>query len=479
MSEETIGTRLSWSEADFSLGAGTVQEIPPLAEHVVIAGAGFSGALLAINLLRHDGPRVTLVERRGAFAQGIAYSTEESRHLLNVRSSNMSALPDEPDHFVNWLQRQGAGAERGFASRLDYGRYLGELLEETVAGAEGRLQLLRGNAEALDFRDGSARLRLDGGAVVSADAAVLALGNLPPHDPSGLENADLAPGVYRADPWASDLADGLSDDDTVLVLGTGLTMVDVLLSLDAAGYRGRIVALSRRGLIPRAHAPQAGPYEPLQEKPAERGSELVNRLRRDAERIGWRGAIDAIRPFSQALWLGASEEERDRFLRHLRAWWDVHRHRLAPQVAARVAALQDEKRLHVIAAKLDDVRKAGDQAQVRFRPRHGELHEELRVSRIINCTGPQGNLMRSPEPLLQQLLGAGAIRPDRHSLGVDVNIKSEVLDRNGNPNPRLLALGPLTRGAFWEIASVPDIRVQAWSLARRLSASHWVEGEGL
>lgn len=449
------------------------------ADHVAIVGGGFSGTLMAINLLRHDGPRVTLIERGGAFARGVAYSTAHDEHLLNVRAGNMSALPDEPDHFERWLARQGRGVGNSFASRRDYGRYLAELLDKTVARAQGRLDLRHDSAVDLGWRDGGARLQLESGTTIDADAVALALGNLPPHDPAPLAAAGLPEAVYRSDPWSGDVAAGLGDGDTVLILGTGLTMVDVVLTLDAAGFGGRIVALSRRGLAPRPHVQIAPPPPPLPEKPAEMGAALIHRLREDARAFGWRAAIDRLRPHTQSIWRGATDAQRDAFLRHLRAWWGVHRHRLAPAVAARIEALRAEGRLTIVAGKLADARVEGAGAAVRYRPRGADAMDALTVRRIVNCTGPQGDVLRSREPLLRRLLAEGDIRPDRQGIGIDVNPQSEAVGRDGKANPRLLALGPLTRGAFWEIAAVPDIRLQTWSVARRLSDAHWVEGEGL
>lgn len=327
--------------------------------------------------------------------------------------------------------------------------------------------------------DGQPHLHLASGDVVDAGAVVLALGNLLPHDPPGADWAALPASVYRSDPWAEDLAEGLTAKDTVLIIGTGLTMVDVVLTLEAGDFAGRIVALSRRGLAPRAHADVAPPVAALDEKPPETGAALLKRVRAEARSVGWHAAIDALRPFTQTIWRGASTEERARFLRHLRAWWDVHRHRLAPEVATRIARLCDLGRLAIIAGKVMGVTETGRAAQVQYRLRHAVTVETMSVRRIINCTGSQGDLLRTPEPLLQSLLASGDIRPDELRLGIDVNAQSEVIDKQGQVNRRLLALGPLTRGAFWEIAAVPDIRMQAWSVARRLSDAHWVEGEGL
>lgn len=449
---------------------------PPHIEHVAIVGAGFSGTLQAINLLRHDGPRVTLIERSGGFARGIAYATPNPAHLLNVRAANMSALPDDPDHFVRWLGARGKGAPQSFALRHDYGIYLAELLDEVMRAAPGRLALRRDEAVALDDHG---VLSFAGGERLAADATILALGNLPPHDPPGLAGAGLSADHYIADPWAGGIVAQPPEVDTVLIVGTGLTMVDVVLSLETAGYQGRIVALSRHGLPPRAHGDPAMPRSSLAEKPAMHGSALVRFVRNRAAQVGWRAAVDELRPYTQTMWLSAPAAEQKRFLRHLRAWWDVHRHRLSPQVAARIDALRVSGRLEIVAGKIAAAIGRDDGIAVDYRPRNGAGTRRIVAGRVINCTGPQGDVLRTREPLLRGLIAAGRIRPDRHRFGIDVNAQGEAIDASGRADPRLLALGPMTRGAFWEIVAVPDIRVQTWSVARRLSHAHWVQGEGL
>ncbi|SFR75765.1 FAD/NAD(P)-binding protein [Sphingomonas jatrophae] len=453
-------------------------EPPPKIDHIAIVGAGFSGTLQAINLLRHDGPRVTLIERRGAFGRGVAYSTPNPAHLLNVRAANMSALPDVPDHFVRWLAARGHGTTGGFATRRDYGDYLAELLRTTQEKAPGRLTLLHDSATDVSLRPDRVDLGMDSGATLTADAAVLALGNLPPHHPPGVDGAALPADLYTADPWSDDLTAGLRVDDTVLILGTGLTMVDAVLTLDSAGFGGRIVALSRRGLMPRAHADSVP--KPLATRPAGHGADLLATVRARADAIGWRAAVDELRPHTQGMWLAAPVEEQRRFLRHLRPWWDVHRHRLAPAVAERLQTLIDDGRLEIAGGRIAACAARDGGLDVDFVPRGGlTAARHLRVRRLINCTGPQGDVLRTREPLLRLLLASGQIRADPHRLGIDVTANAETIDVNGRANPRLLALGPMTRGAFWEIVAVPDLRRQTWSVARRLSNAHWVEGEGL
>ncbi|SNT18624.1 Uncharacterized NAD(P)/FAD-binding protein YdhS [Sphingomonas laterariae] len=447
--------------------------------HVAIIGAGFSGALQAINLLRHEGPSATLIERRDHLARGVAYSAAHPDHLLNVRAANMSALPDDPDHFARWLADRHPELAEGFAPRIIYGDYLGELLAAAARSAPDRLAIQPGEAVDVAFDAAGASVHLADGSRIAAETVILAPGNLPPHEPAGLAEAALDSDLYAADPWAGDIARGLRDEDVVLVIGSGLTMVDVALLLEARGFRGRIIAMSRRGLQPHAHAAAPHPGPRLSDRPPLSATALLRLVRERADKIGWRAAVDELRPFTQDIWLAAPPEERGRFLRHLRPYWDIHRHRLAPAVAARLAALQARGQLTVTAGKLSAFAAAGKGVRVQWRPRGRDAIETMIVRRVINCSGPQGDLLRTDEPLLRALMARGLIVPDPLRLGIHVNQQAETIGAGGKPNPRLLALGPMTRGTFWEIVAVPDIRVQTWSVARRLSNAHWVGGEGL
>ncbi|WP_223799863.1 FAD/NAD(P)-binding protein [Sphingomonas nostoxanthinifaciens] len=445
-------------------------------DHVAIIGGGFSGALQAINLLRHDGPRATLIERRAAAGRGVAYSAAHPDHLLNVRAASMSALPQDPDHFVRWLARHRPNLS-GFVPRLVYGDYLADLLAEARAAAPHRLALVQDEACDLTLSEDGATIMLAGGGRIDADAAVLAVGNLPPSLPPGLDPEGLPRGSFAGEPWGPGVARDLDPDGTVLIVGSGLTMVDIALLLDATGFRGRMIALSRRGLAPRAHADT--PPSTLDERPPPNPVALLRHVRARGSEVGWRAAVDELRPYTESLWLAAGLDERRRFLRHLRAWWDVHRHRIAPQVSARIEALRAEGRLEIVAGKLDTAEPEGGRVAVRYRPRGQEALATITVDRIVNAAGPQGDLLRSDQPLLRRLLERGLIRPDPLHIGIDVTAQSEVIGADGVAHDRLLALGPMTRGTFWEIVAVPDIRRQTWSVARKLANAHWVGGEGL
>lgn len=431
----------------------------------------------AINLLRHDGPRATLIERRARPGEGLAYGDAAPDHLLNVRARGMNALPDDPASFVGWLSMHyPALTGDSFVPRLIYGQYLRDLLTAETERQPGRLSVVHGEAVSLSHSQGTT-VELSDGRSVTADLAILAVGNLPPHHPTGFRDG-LPSDCYAANPWADSATSGLEKGDTVLILGTGLTMVDMALRLEAEGFAGPIIALSRRGLLPHRHGEQRT-FVPIGERPEPKASALLQAVRSRAGSIGWRNAVDELRPFTQSLWRAADHATRGRFLRHLRPWWDIHRHRLAPSVADRIARLIERGQLRIAAGGTRHAEPTTAGLRVTYRPRGAGEEQTLTVRRAINCTGPQGNLLSATDPLLRSLTAKGMIRPDFQKIGIDVDAASRTISEGGRPNNCLYAIGPMTRGANWEITAVPDIRQQVWALARRLSNAHWVGGEGL
>ncbi len=429
---------------------------------VAVIGAGFSGVLTALRLLlAADGPRVLLIERGARFGRGAAYSTTSPHHLLNVRATNMSAFVEEPAHFLDWLAAAGvAEPGKAFVTRDRYGQYLQSLLRKATAdgGAAGRLSLEHDEVRAVAREGERWRLQLGVGRALIADAVVLALGNLPPPAPIDIEDGLIASGRYVADPWAWDPADTPVGGD-ILLLGSGLTAVDIALSIQGRRPGAPILALSRRGLLPRRHdetAPLAAPAR------APKGSPLE--VLREVRRRGmgdWRAAIDGLRPYVQALWRGWSQKERMAFLRHLRPWWDVHRHRLAPEVAARVEEFQRAGLMSVIAGRLVHLRPAAESVEAAWVKRGASAMERRLFSLVVNCAGPRGDVAQCVDPLVAGLLAAGEIRPDACRLGIDVDARSRAIGADGEGRETLFAVGPITRGQFYEITSVPDIRIQA------------------
>jgi uncharacterized NAD(P)/FAD-binding protein YdhS len=432
------------------------------AAHVAVIGAGASGTMQALHLLREGVARVTLIEREREPGLGTAYGTRRPEHLLNVTARRMSVFPDDPDHFARWLTARGGAAE-DYAPRMVFGEYLRGLME----AARGRLDVVEGEAVGAAL-DGAAEVNLGDGRAVAADAVVLALGNLRPAPLAGVPPRALGR-AYVDDPWFGRLRDALGDEDQVLLIGTGLTAVDAALTLDATGFRGRILALSRRGQMPRGHLRREPVAEPMAEFPGGCVG-LLRAVRRRSAEIGWREAVHEVRQAVQRLWSAAPMIERRRFLRHLRPWWDVHRHRIAPDVADRIAGMQQGGRLSVAAGRVLGAVRDAEAAAVTWRPRGGGEPERIRVARIVNCSGPELDIRRAGEPLLDHLLQAGSIRPDPCRLGIEVDPHSRAVSAGGAPSDRLFAIGPITRGAFWESIAVADIAVQAQAVARRIAA---------
>jgi uncharacterized NAD(P)/FAD-binding protein YdhS len=440
---------------------------------IAVIGAGFSGVMTALHLLRQPSPvKVVLVERCGPIGLGAAYATDDPAHRLNVRAGNMSAWPDRPDDFVDWLAGRGreVGAG-GFATRGDYGRYLQGLLTALAEGpaAVGRLVITPDEITAIARAGQGWILTCGMGRAFEADAVVLALGNPPPCPPEAI-GADLAgSSAYVADPWRWDPAALPPGEGPILLLGTGLTMIDAALSLARTAPGRPLIALSRRGLTPREH--QGAPPSPLPDPPSPSLTPVgaLAWLRTSAERHGWRTAIDALRPATQALWRGWSVRQRGAFLRHARAFWDVHRHRLSPQVAEQAARMRAEGGLRILAGKLERVDLLQDRTiDAAWRPRGTRETRRLRAGFVVNCTGPSSDVERSAEPLVASLADQSLIRADPLRLGLDVDAGHRVLDAQGRAHATLLAVGPITRGALWEINAVPDIRVQAAEAAAQV-----------
>jgi uncharacterized NAD(P)/FAD-binding protein YdhS len=430
---------------------------------VAIVGAGFSGTLAAAQLGKR-GLGVMLIESGGRSGRGIAYSTREAVHLLNVPAGKMSAWPDRPDDFVS------AGHDAAaFAPRREFGVYLQSILDSAL---ENGVELIEAQAVSGVREHERWRIGLSDGRTVSARALVLAQGNQPPEPMRVGQGIDSR--LFIHNPWGEEARAAVGrlaeEGGDALILGTGLTMVEMVLALDAAGHRGRIVALSRRGQMPRSHAPHDPARVSWDEVPQGNVLALWRWLRKRSSAVGWRGAVDALRPHAQALWRGLDEDEQRRFLRHARPYWDVHRHRIAPEVAEQLQRMIGEGRLEVMAGRVSGVRTEEGNLAVAYSRRgasptslaFGEFPspagEEGSFGAVFNCTGPLGAMARTRDALLRQLIGDGLVAVDRLGIGLAVDGPSRAGDR-------LWALGPLTKGEFWEIVAVPDIREQVAAVA--------------
>ncbi len=443
---------------------------------IAVIGAGFSGTIATLQLLKRlpaDQP-VLLCERSPDFARGMAYATGDNDHLLNVRAANMSALTDEPTHFQDWLKRRAADSglaggvhetEAGlFASRGLYGQYLRSILDHAMRQTAGHAQLRLLPDDVLDIAtdSGGYELVCASGQRLAVAGIVLAVGNLPSEesdDPRICRNA-----------WGNKTWRPLSPDLPVLVVGTSLTMVDIAIALRRRGFTGGILALSRGGLLPTRHAP-ATPWPTPTLTLAEQTSLplMMARVREEiaaaAEQgIDWRAVIDSMRPVTAKLWGRLPLAERDRFLRHARRYWDVHRHRMAPPHAEMIESMLAEGTLTVAAGRVRSLESQPDRVRVTYAPRDGSGEKVVDVQRVIMASGLE-HISRTRDPLIERLLDRGLVRLDRQGLGIDVTDGLNVVRGDDAVAERIWALGPIVRGVFWECVAVPDIRVQAAHVA--------------
>ena len=447
---------------------------------VAIIGGGASGALAAIHLLRSAAARqyplrITLIDRYGRHGLGQAYATTHPDHLLNAPASQMSALAGDPDHLIRW-----AGPEvtdpAGFLPRQVYGRYLRGTLSDAERQAQPLSWVTRVTSDVVAIRHNPCgrplRLVLADGCI-DADLAVLATGNLPaalpfpvPHSPQII-----------ADPWAPGALDAAADGSPVMIVGTGLTMMDVAVAVTSGSPRTAVHAVSRHGLLPRAHRgspqPRSAPlWLPVLSDAAGpvRLGELMWQVRcAMAARPGnWQQVMDALRPSVPGLWQRMPAQDKRLFLRHVARYWEVHRHRVPAATASRITELRGTGRLSVLQGQVTAVTEQARQLRVRISQGSGTA--ECTAGWLINGTGAATDITAAADPLLRDLFARGLARPDPLRLGIDASTDGALLDASGTPSSTLFTLGPPLRGLWYETTAIPEIREQAAALAGRLTA---------
>ncbi len=442
---------------------------------VIIVGGGASGVLLAAHLLRGGGSgiEIDLIEREPEVGKGLAYSTDHPHHLLNVRAANMSAFGDDPDHLITWLAKAEPASGISdhsffFIERRVYARYLASLIEPALGEpGDGRLRLVRSEAVACHPDADAIAVMLADGTLIRGDILVVATGH------------ERRPEQWRtspfASPWRTPAQSGVPRHSTVIIMGTGLTMVDYALALVSNGHTGSIHAISRNGRLPQVHRFVKAMHIARSEVPF--GASLRVLVRwfrallaraRDAG-CDWRACVDALRPHSWDLWRSLSLADKRRFQRRIRSIWDVHRHRMAPDVQGRIDWLVASGQLQIIAGRLLAASPEGDgRIRVVYRPRGARADASLHAECFVDCAGIHSDPTRSANPLIRDLVAKGLARGDPLNLGLEATPQWALVDKAGTPSTRFYAVGPLTRYAGWETIAIPDIRVQCAELANRI-----------
>ena len=464
---------------------------------VAVVGGGASGTLTTVQLLRRaaargGGLRVVLIDQYGRHGRGVAYSTEHDAHLLNAVASQMSAFADDPQHLIRWANAAGrecpgqpespAVTDTTFLPRATYGRYLRDVLAEADRHAQPAGQLTRVTAEVLAIRrndTGPAIRVVLGDGHLDADAAVLAVGNTPaalPFDP-------VPGGRVITDPWRPGAMAGLLgcvSARSVVIVGTGLTMLDLAVAITAINPDAVVHAVSRHGMLPRPH-PGTRPqldrpvWPPAITRTSEdvRLADLISQVRTAiaANPAGWHDVLGSLRPYVPGLWRRMPAADKRAFLRHLARYWEVHRHLVPPPTASRIADLRRSGRLEIHRGRVQAASPQNDRMRVLLHSADETI--ELEADWLVNGTGGTTDISATPGPLLRDLFRSGLARPDPLRLGIDASTQGAVVDSAGAPSNALYTLGPPLRGLWYDTTAIPEIRQQAAALARLITSDEW------
>lgn len=437
-----------------------------------IIGGGATGALLAVNLIRNAGNQpitVNLIEKNSRLARGVAYSTTNEAHLLNVPANKMGAFPDDVEGFYKWLTANNYNYfSNDFVPRKIYGEYLEEVYSETIGNAGENVVVNSYNDEAVDIliENDQAQIVLKSGETIASDKVILAFGNfLPPHPRT--ENQEyISAGKYFQNPWDEKISEKLDSNDEVLIVGTSLTMVDTVLTLFNKRHQGKITAISTHGWLPAVH--ELGFVYPsfadeLKDKISV--STLFKIIRRHAKNAetqnsNWRGVIDSLRPATQSLWINLPDEEKRRFMRHSRRIWDVARHRIPVECREILRQMEDSGQLSILKGRVKKIEITAENKFEAFYQDKGAM-KNIAADAVINCTGSESNFNKLDVPLVKNLLAKNYIRTDSLALGIQAA-------PNGKISENLYTIGTALKGILWESTAMPEIRTQANQLAVQL-----------
>lgn len=446
---------------------------------IAIIGGGFSGTLIAIHLLNGSkNVSVKLINCNYNAPLGPAYSTKQIEHLLNVPAGKMSAFPDQPGHFINWLKKQSAfkhlitdTIEQEFIPRLIYGFYLNDITKEDFSNKQ--FERITAKAINVNLANKEYEIILDNHSSIQAEQLVLAVGNFLPANPKIKNVAFFGSRNYFQNPWTTDYLENLSSNNPILLIGSGLTMVDCVLSLKKNNFAGKIVAVSPRGYSPESHIKTSTYPDFYIEIENKELSELFKIIRRHItiakeKNMHWQSVIDAVRPYVQKIWISLSQKDRQQFVSHLRHIWGVARHRLPKKIYDIIDDLKEKGQLEIIGGRLQNIIQQNNIINVDILLRKNISIRTIQVARVVNCTGPQENYAELNDELIKNLLDKKLITTNKLNIGIQALPDGRVLNAEGEVSKKIYTIGSSLRAVLWETTAIPELRVQASAIAKQI-----------
>jgi len=447
---------------------------------IAIIGAGLSGTLLAINLLRKSGNKsveIQLIDRKPADNMGPAYSTNED-YLLNVPVKIMGAYSHDPAHFMKWiLNNKMTVAEGDFVPRKWFRQYIHSMLDHVLENLNDDIifKRVRGEVVDMDIDHSCARLLFRDGNEIHSDVVILARGNSQPKNPDIKNYSFFHDQRYIRNPWKPDIFKDLDNKDDILFIGSGQTMADLSIGLYKRGHEGKFITISRHGLLPLAHKKNIHPYPSFFEELCEQNElipifQIVRKHMNIAMEQDYdiRSVIDALRPYTTQIWMKLTPDDKRRFLRHVFRYWEIIRSRIPPESGQIMNEMQSIGQLHVLSGKIIDFNTDYDHITMSYRTRTSHIEKAVSCNVVVNCIGPNLDYTKIDEPLIQNLIRKKLIQCDPARLGINALPDGSIIQEDGTTSDTLYTLGPTLKGIVWESIATPEIRVQAENLAEKI-----------
>lgn len=450
--------------------------------NIVIVGSGLSGLTLCIYLLKKGlglEDRIFLIEKSDEqLARGIAYKKEFTHQPLNVRAGKMSLYDDQPDHFVKWLGRNHKRYsdllpqfdEMTFVARSIYGDYMQEEFEHWKNKSSNQLKLIPAEVTSMMKYENQWKLKFADQSELEATVVVLALGNFPPSDLAAVHPEIASNPNYFSFPWQAGIMNNIPKDASILFIGMGLTTIDHLITLHHNDHKGKIYAISRNGYLPLEHVvPQA--VELKQQdvlSSCETPIRFLQYLRQQTKlytEIHWSNIIDAMRPFTNLIWQRWTIEQRKYFIRRIRPFWEIHRHRIPPYSMQIVREMISSHLLFTIAGSIKSITGNNEKGfLLTYKEKKSGNLNALKADYLVNCTGPDSDFRKIDAPVIRDLITKGFIQPEELQLGLKTDAIGALIDTNDRKHDNLFTLGPTRKGQLWETVALNEIRIQARAL---------------